>query len=328
MRRCCMCHQEKPDSDFAFRSATGVRQDHCRVCHAAYRRQHYLDHREEYIAREVARMKSYRLDNRARILEYLSSHACVDCGEAEPLVLDFDHRERDTKRSEVARLSTCKPWKIVSLEISKCDVRCGNCHRRRTAQQLGWAEKTVAAQAVKPVRESVVARGLAVAGDALRGDVGVLRRCTGCFADKPLTEYSVKNWKTGRRATRCHTCIAAVSRAHYWKDQQPYMAKARKNRQKNRDRNRVNKSKHLVAVSCVDCGEPDPVVLEFDHRERESKVANVSRMMARHTWSTVLTEIAKCEIRCVNCHRRRTAAQFGWIKQSLQEAAKMAATRE
>lgn len=65
MRLCCMCHELKPESDFAFRSiATGVRQDHCRVCHAAYRRQHYLDNREVYIRREVARMKAYRLENR------------------------------------------------------------------------------------------------------------------------------------------------------------------------------------------------------------------------------------------------------------------------
>jgi hypothetical protein len=103
-----------------------------------------------------------------------------------------------------------------------------------------------------------------------------------------------------------------VSRAHYWRDPQPYIAKARVNRQRNRDRNRVNKAKLLETLSCVDCGERDPILLEFDHRDGGVKIANVSRMMALHTWSTVLIEIAKCDIRCVNCHRRRTAQQFGW----------------
>jgi hypothetical protein len=31
-----------------------------------------------------------------------------------------------------------KPWRRVLVEIEKCDVRCANCHRKRTAQQFGW----------------------------------------------------------------------------------------------------------------------------------------------------------------------------------------------
>ena len=68
-------------------------------------------------------------------------------------------------------------------------------------------------------------------------------------------------------------------------------------------------------VRCADCGESDPIVLEFDHRERALEVASVSRMMATSMSSTGLTEIAKCEIRRVNCHRRQTSSQFGWTKQ-------------
>ena len=77
----------------------------------------------------------------------------------------------------------------------------------------------------------------------------------------------------------------------------------------------MDSSKFLESVRCADCGESDPIVLEFDHRERALKVASVSRMMATSTWSTGLTEIAKCEIRRVNCHRRQTSSQFGWTKQ-------------
>ena len=31
----------------------------------------------------------------------------------------------------------------------------------------------------------------------------------------------------------------------------------------------------------------------------------------------VEAEIAKCELRCANCHRRRTAQQFDWPKRRL-----------
>ena len=320
MRLCCMCHELKPETAFAFRTiATGVRQDHCRVCHAAYRRQHYLDNRALYIRREVARMKAYRLGNRERILAYLRAHACVDCAEADPVVLDFDHRDLSTKRSEVGRLAMTKPWWMVAAEIAKCDVRCGNCHRRRTASQFGWADNARRAEGVAPVREKVEANPAYLT--LLGAEMHEVRVCTGCQEEKPIAEFSVKNWKTGTRVRRCHACIAAVSRAHYWRDPQAYVAKARVNRQKNRNRNRVNKARLLESLACLDCGQRDPVVLEFDHRDADLKVASVSRMSATHSWATVLTEVAKCDVRCVNCHRRRTARQFGWGQHQLSEDA-------
>lgn len=319
MRRCCMCRIEKPEAEFAFRSlATGKRQDHCRQCHAAYRRQHYLDNRALYIAREVARMKGYRLENRIRISEYLETHPCVDCGECDPVLLEFDHRDRGQKRSEVARLATTKPWKIVVAEITKCDVRCGNCHRRRTSRQFGWAERVRGPQGVERFPVGIAA----IDADARRRSptdpAGSTRQCTRCLEERSITEFSVRNWKTGTRVRRCHSCIAAASRAHYWKDPQAYVARARKNRQKSRLRNRIEKAKLLASQRCIDCGETDPVVLEFDHRDRALKVANISRLAASNGWSSVVAEIAKCEVRCVNCHRSRTAGQFGWMKSALQ----------
>jgi hypothetical protein len=63
----------------------------------------------------------------------------------------------------------------------------------------------------------------------------------------------------------------------------------------------------LEARSCVDCGEGDPVVLDFDHRA--DKRGDVSKLAA---WgvsiATLQREIAKCDVRCANCHRRRTLA--------------------
>jgi hypothetical protein len=67
---------------------------------------------------------------------------------------------------------------------------------------------------------------------------------------------------------------------------------------------------YLLKNPCVDCGEADPVVLEFDHQG--GKTANVSDGI-RHGWSLkrIMEEIAKCNVRCANCHRRATAKAFG-----------------
>lgn len=75
---------------------------------------------------------------RAAMWEYLRLHPCVDCGEADPVVLEFDH-VRGTKRCNVSQMvSSYLSWATILKEIAKCDVRCANCHRRRTAIQFGW----------------------------------------------------------------------------------------------------------------------------------------------------------------------------------------------
>ena len=321
MPRCCMCRLDKPETDFAFRYLkTGQRQAHCRVCHAAYRRQHYLRNREMYITREVARMAGYRIDNQILIFEYLSAHPCADCGESDQLVLDFDHRDPSTKRSEVARLACTKPWKIVSVEIAKCDIRCANCHRRRTAGQFSWALEK---DATRPRAALPLAQV-----QALWADIASLtRQCSGCGVTEPLVEFSTKNAATGRRARRCHACVAQASQEHYRRNVAAYVAKSRRNRQRSRARNRQSRAVLLRSSGCVDCGEADPLVLEFDHRDGVQKIGTVARLMAVNAWAKVEAEIAKCDIRCSNCHRRRTALQFGWMKLSLQVAT-MSSTRE
>lgn len=63
---------------------------------------------------------------------------------------------------------------------------------------------------------------------------------------------------------------------------------------------------HLSSNPCVDCGESDPIVLEFDH-VRGVKIGNISEMTRDSGTETLLEEIAKCDVRCANCHRRKTA---------------------
>lgn len=115
------------------------------------------------------------------------------------------------------------------------------------------------------------------------------------------------------------------SREHYRQNKDAYLAKNRRNKRKYRKANRSRKADYLGGLGCIDCGETEPVLLEFAHRDPSAKLANVSQLMGRSAWRKVVVEIAKCDLRCVNCDRKQTAAQFGWTKLSLQMAAKMAA---
>lgn len=136
-----MCREYKPSEDFALADLkTGSRQYSCRVCHAAYRRGHYFANKPDYIRRAVAQVSGRRAQNRREIYAYLQAHPCVDCGERDVLVLEFDHRDPGLKWKAVALLAIGKRWARVRTEIEKCDVRCVNCHRRKTAQQFGWAK--------------------------------------------------------------------------------------------------------------------------------------------------------------------------------------------
>ena len=56
----------------------------------------------------------------------------------------------------------------------------------------------------------------------------------------------------------------------------------------------------------MDCGESDPEVLEFDH-VRGVKTANVSAFIrGGYSLAKLQAEVALCEVRCANCHRRIT----------------------
>jgi|TARA_R110000824_G_scaffold4310_4_gene20835 L-lysine 2,3-aminomutase len=69
--------------------------------------------------------------------------------------------------------------------------------------------------------------------------------------------------------------------------------------------------KYLLDHPCVDCGEADPVVLDFDH-VRGVKSSNIGNMIHRNGVEAILKEMKKCEVRCACCHRRVTAIEHNW----------------
>jgi hypothetical protein len=99
-------------------------------------------HRERYVADAVRRKRAIVAELTAYLVEFFRERPCVDCGETDPLVLEFDHLGH--KRFNIAKGLRDRNWAPVLDEIAKCDVVCANCHRRRTAHRGGFARAVVA----------------------------------------------------------------------------------------------------------------------------------------------------------------------------------------
>jgi hypothetical protein len=118
-----------------------------------YFRSYYARHREKYVLRSKKKNATERQCYRERILEFLNAHPCVDCGEADPIVLQFDHQDPKAKSSNVGDLLRRRvAWAKIEAEIAKCVVRCANDHQRRTARQFGWYRLGLSELVLEPTR--------------------------------------------------------------------------------------------------------------------------------------------------------------------------------
>jgi hypothetical protein len=135
-KNCTRCKKRKQIENFPVRKNAKVGYySMCRDCKREYDKEYYVAHpqRKNYIKknRYAARKEAIEF-----IRNYLKMHPCVDCGEKDPIVLEFDH-VRGEKRSTVSKLKQSSKT-AVEEEIKKCAVRCANCHRRKTAKQFKW----------------------------------------------------------------------------------------------------------------------------------------------------------------------------------------------
>jgi len=183
--------------------------------------------------------ESTRLRNQRFLGQYLSNHPCVECGQDDIRLLDFDHLRN--KANNVVRLvHTGYSIQSIKQEIAKCEVRCKNCHTKITLARLNdWRTQYVATGKV------------------------------------PQIISKVAPWQRAAKV-----------------------------------RNREFVAEHFATNHCVDCGESDIRVLEFDHEGDKTRGVAV---MLQGTWSTnsIAQEIAKCSVRCRNCHAIMTMSRAG-----------------
>lgn len=132
------------------------------------------------------------------------------------------------------------------------------------------------------------------------------RFCNGCKQERSLQDFHWKNKERQIRQSQCRFCSAKRSQEHYQNHKREYVLRARKGNKRSLHRNRVRLTEYLSAHPCVDCGCSDIRVLDFDH-VRGEKINEVTRLIQENaSWRTIEAEIAKCEVRCGNCHRIKT----------------------
>lgn len=219
---CTYCGLERDaENDFRWEYKNrGIRMKRCKYCQSELSKQHYQSNKQAYQDRSRIRKDQILIDTKTRLYTYLSTHPCIDCGETDMRLLEFDHvtGQKSGEISDLLRQGFS--WTTIENEIAKCEVRCANCHRKQTSERsISWR--------------------------------------------------TTQNWQ-----------------------QQPKIY--------------AQMYAYILTHPCIDCGEIDIRLLEFDH-VRGHKTANISRLLTqRRSWSTIEVEIAKCEVRCVNCHRKQT----------------------
>lgn len=135
-KRCNHCKRELATTLFSKNSRQADQLDkRCKECQSELSKK-YMDKKREAI-REYNRnwARNRRVHMRALVLEYKQQRACVDCAESDPDVLEFDH-VRGEKCGDINGLVRHLRNDVALLaEIAKCEVRCANCHRRKTARE-------------------------------------------------------------------------------------------------------------------------------------------------------------------------------------------------
>lgn len=137
MIKCRKCNLTKPEIEFSVRA--GKYTQDCLVCKRAYNRANYKARDPNSKQARLDQISTRKRNIRKLLWDYKKKEHCAECGETDTVVLDFDHLDRTTKEDEIcAMVKAGASWDKILKEIAKCQILCANCHRRKTAKQLGW----------------------------------------------------------------------------------------------------------------------------------------------------------------------------------------------
>lgn len=144
-----------------------------------------------------------------------------------------------------------------------------------------------------------------------------MKICCACKKNLPLEAFGVHSSKKDGLQHRCKVCRSSYMREWYSKDAEKNRGHIKRWNSKNKLLVREFVKNYLLAHPCVDCGEKDIIVLEFDHKSKDSKMFIIANgIQGGKSLAKIKEEIAKCEVRCANCHRRKTYKQLNHMNKN------------
>lgn len=150
-----------------------------------------------------------------------------------------------------------------------------------------------------------------------------MKICLSCKKQLPIDSFGINNARKDKKHYYCKTCKSLQEKKSYYKNWDKNKKLINKHNKVRKRRNKLLVLEYLTKHSCVDCGEKDLRVLEFDH-VRGQKFKGIS-VLFQGTYSIekILKEISKCDVVCANCHKKRTHDRIGsWRSKYLEDSFK------
>jgi hypothetical protein len=125
--------------------------------------------------------------------------------------------------------------------------------------------------------------------------------------DRSDVEFGPNRARRDGLQAQCRECLNRIQRVSRRRPAERARCRAQRVRQQGVLRDFVRN--YLLAHPCVDCGEADLRLLEFDHVRGEKRAAVTSMVNWGFSLAMVEAEVEKCAVRCVRCHRLRHRGQ-------------------